>query len=375
MPPFRILHLRDTYEVGGPGKTILETYKHLDATRFEMHIGVFLTRAESGDTPFVRAAADYGLPVHFIRGHNQFDARLITRTAALARQLRVDVVHAHEVKSDVIGLLAARLAGMNSMTTLHGWIGNGRRDRFMTALDLRVLRGFDRVIAVSAAIGAKARAAGVAAERLHVLHNAIVLSRYQRTGDTGFLAGVAGRPLAPPVITSIGRLSPEKGHADLIEAFALGAARGLSFTGVLVGDGPARGDLEALVAARGLASRVHFVGYRTEAARILENTDLMVLPSHTEGLPNVVLEALAMGTPVLASAVGGTPEVIEDGCGRLVPARSPGLLAAGIEDFLTNRPAWAAMAARGRTRVETHFGFDARTRRLEAIYDGLGGVH
>lgn len=374
MPPRRILHLRDTHEVGGPGKTILETFRHLDSSRYEMHLGVFLTRHESGETPFVRAAKDYGLPVHYIRGFNQFDLRLIPRTAALARRLGVDILHAHEVKSDVVGLLAARLAGVASMTALHGWIGNSRRDRFMIGLDLQAIRGFDRVLAVSHQIGRTATAAGVRPERLCVLHNAIVLSRYRRTGDEGFLERTLGRLLPRPVITAIGRLSREKGHADLVEALAIVAGRGGEWTAVLVGDGPERSALKARVAALGLTSRVHFTGYLTETARVLEASDLMVLPSYTEGLPNVVLEAFAMGTPVLATKVGGTPEIVGDGCGHLVPAGAPVALAEEIADFLARRDTWRGMAERAAERVERDFGFDARTRRLEGIYDELLGV-
>src|SRR5688572_16724617 len=94
--PVRVLDLRDTYEIGGPGKTILETYRALDPERFTMHLGVFVKHNENGDTPFVGAARNIGMRVHFLRGHNPYDPRLILGLAQLVKSLKVDIVHAHE---------------------------------------------------------------------------------------------------------------------------------------------------------------------------------------------------------------------------------------------------------------------------------------
>ncbi len=372
MTPITVLHLRDTDEIGGPGKTILETQRVIDRDRFRLHVGVFKTRNETGDTPFMREAAAQGIGVHVIRGWNQFDPRLVTRIATLCRALRADIVHTHEVKSDVLGYLAARLHRIPLVTTLHGWIANSVKQRAYVALDKMVIRKFDRVIVVSRQIHAELVARGVSEDRLRLLHNSIVLERYRRQGRRGMLGEILGRPLSGPVIASIGRLSPEKGHADLLDALGLVAQRGYNVSAVLVGDGPERPRLQEKIRALGLEASVHLPGYLSHPERILEDVDLMVLPSHTEGLPNAALEALAMEVPVLATAVGGTPEVIADGeTGRLVSPRSPEALAAGIVDFLSHPEAWKRMAQRGRESVEANFDFRVRTRKLEDIYSGL----
>lgn len=367
----RILELRDTHEIGGPGKTILETFKAADPARFEHHLGVFVTRGESADTPFTRAARACGMPVHVIEGYNQFDPRLVTRTAALARRLGIDIVHAHEVKSDAIAWLASRLVRTRIVTTLHGWIGNSLRQRAFIALDRRLASGFDAVIVVSEAMRA-GLAAAIDPARLHLVHNGIVLDRYVRTGRRGALRELVGRDVAGPVLSSIGRLSAEKGHLDLVEALGILSRRGHQVSLVLVGDGPERPRLEARIRDLGLGDRVHLTGYLDQPQRVLEETDLAVLPSHTEGLPNAALEAMAMGVPVLATRVGGTPEVVTDGVsGRLVDARSPQALADGIDDFLSHRDSWQALAAAGREVVVRHFDFAARTRRIEHLYSTL----
>jgi glycosyltransferase involved in cell wall biosynthesis len=141
---------------------------------------------------------------------------------------------------------------------------------------------------------------------------------------------------------------------------------------ILVGDGPELLRLEQQARVLGLAEWVHFPGYLDRPQVALNAADLMVLPSHTEGLPNAALEALAMDVPVLATNVGGTPEVITDGeTGRLVPAHDPAAMAAAMEDFLERREAWSTMARRGRERVVTQFDFRVRTRRFEDLLGGL----
>lgn len=369
MRPLNVLHLRDTYEIGGPGKTILETHRAIDRERFRLHIGVFLTHGESGDSPFSAEARRLEMPVHFVQGFNQYDPRLIWGVIDLVKAFQIDIVHAHEVKSDVITYLAAQIHTVPIVTTLHGWIGNGLKQRVLVALDKRIVRGFDRVIAVSRQIERELITAGVPPDKLRLLHNAIVVERYRRTGHRGLLSEAIGRPVLSPVIASIGRLSPEKGHADLIRAIDIVSRRGQKVSLVLIGDGPERPKLLQQINALGLQGRVHLPGYIREPQRLLEEVDLMVLPSHTEGLPNAALEALLMEVPVLATKVGGTPEVITDGeTGRLVPAHSPEALAGGILEFLAAPEFWKQMASRGKDMVKMNFGFQSRTRKLEAIY-------
>jgi glycosyltransferase involved in cell wall biosynthesis len=370
--PITVLDLRDTSEVGGPGKTIIETFHAIDARRFRLHLGVFATHHESQDTPFVKAAREAGMPVHLLRGYNQYDPRLVWRIASLVRRLGVDIVHAHEVKSDVLAWLSARLQPVSLMTTLHGWIGNSPKQRAMSALDRRVVRGFDRVVVVSRQMWNQVAGDGFRPGQLCLLHNAIVIEKYGRTGETGFLAGLLGRRPEAPVLSCIGRLSAEKGQGDLIDAVALVRAEGRQVSLVLVGDGPTRGALEQRARALGLESAVHFTGYVDRPQRILEETDLAVLPSHTEGLPNAALEAMTMAVPLLATRVGGTPEVVTDGeTGMLVESGSPRALADGILDFLSDAARWHEMAKQGRQRVERQFNFHVRTRELETIYSDL----
>lgn len=366
-----MLDLRDTYEIGGPGKTILETYRAIDRTKFDLHLAVFLRRNETEDSPFISAARAIGMPVHIIRAVHQYDPRQGWSIADLARRLDADIIHAHEPKSDVLSFLASRQIDAVLMTTLHGWIGNSMKGKCFIELDRFVVSYFDCVIAVSEQIRQQV-ASRVPASKLRLIHNAIVLERYQRTGEKGFMAELLGRAVNGPVFSTIGRMSPEKGHADLLEAFAEISSTGVGPTLVLAGDGPDKSKLMTRAAELGIADRVHFPGYVARPERLLEETDLMVLPSHTEGLPNAALEAMAMGVPVLATRVGGTPEVVTDGeTGTLVTPRAPRELSRAMTDFLSNPERWRAMAGRALGVVHERFNFTARTRKLEALYEEL----
>lgn len=368
----RVLDLRDTYEIGGPGKTIIETFNAIDADRFELHLGVFATEQETADTPFVKAARAVGMPVHIIRGYNQYDPRLVGGIARLVSELGIDIVHAHEVKSDVLTWLAARRQPVVTMTTLHGWIGNSAKQRLMTAIDRRVVRAFDCVVAVSQQMWDQVADDGYRPGQLRLVHNAIVIEKYRRTGTAGYIAEKVGRLPGRPLLSCIGRLSHEKGQQELIAALAVVRERGHEVSLVLAGDGPARAQLAAQVTALGLEDRVHFAGYVDQPWRVLEESDLAVLPSHTEGLPNAALEAMVMEVPLLATRVGGTPEVVTHRqTGVLVESRSPQALADGIIDFLAHQAEWRQMATQGRTMVERQFNFQVRTRAFEALYEEL----
>ena len=367
-----VLHLRDTFEIGGPGKTILETFSHIDRNRFEIHIGVFKTRSEDALSPFIKEARRRGIPLHLIESSHQYSPAVILSLLRVMKGMKCDILHTHETKSDLLGLIASRIRRVPVVTTLHGWIGNTRKERFMIALDKMVVRGFDRVIAVSKGMKASLVEAGFDSSRVCLLHNCIVTGKYRNTGQKGYLSEKTGKTLKRPVIGSVGRLSREKGHKDFIEAISIVLGRGYDADFVLIGDGPERENLAASIDRLGLDRNVHFAGYLSDMQLVFQDLDLMVLPSHTEGLPNVVLESLMMGVPVIATDVGGTSDIISDyESGVLVAPGRPDLLACKIVEFLEDAGRFRRMSEKGRTAVETNFNFAARTVRLERIYEEL----
>jgi glycosyltransferase involved in cell wall biosynthesis len=175
-----------------------------------------------------------------------------------------------------------------------------------------------------------------------------------------------------PVIGTIGRLHHEKGLDVFLNAAARIAARWSDARFVIIGSGPDRAALESHAERVGIGSNVAFLGERGDAQELLGAMDLFVLSSPEEGMPNVVLEAMAAARPVVATSVGGTPEVVVDGVtGLLVPPGNPERLAAAIEAVLADSARMKAMGRQGRERVQKHFRVDTMVARTVAVYEEL----
>jgi glycosyltransferase involved in cell wall biosynthesis len=245
--------------------------------------------------------------------------------------------------------------------------------RFYEWLDRLTLPRMDAVVCVSEAQARQVAKTGVRAERLHVIRNAIRAERFAPTlaSARGILQSLFTRPRSL-LIGAAGRLSPEKGFDILVEA-AAAVVRACPDAGfVLFGDGRRRAALADQIARLGLADHFVLAGFRDDLDGLLTGFDLTVLPSYTEGLPNVVLESFAAGVPVVATAVGGTPEVVEDSVtGYLVPAGQPSPLAERILAMLGSEALRTRMGLSGQRQVREHFTFEAQAHVYRELFDSL----
>jgi glycosyltransferase involved in cell wall biosynthesis len=368
----RVLHLRDTDRVCGPGKTIIETACATDRERFEQMVGLYMGATESRN-PFFDAAFNRGVAIVPLRVAGRFDPRLVRAIVAAVRRHRVDVLHSHEYKSDILGYLASRISGIPIVSTVHGWITNTRRSRLLVGASRRLLRRFDRVIAVSAGTRRAILAHNVPTNRIVVIPNGIVTRNYRREDrEKGVFRRRYGIPDGAVVVGCVGRLSKEKGQRVLLEAAATLVPTIPDAWIALVGEGPDRGDLEKAASALGMTDRVVLTGHLDDVRAVYRDLDVLALTSYTEGLPNVLLEALCMDVPVLATNVGGTAEIVKDGItGVLVPAGSPSAVSGGLRRLIENGEWARALAANGHRLVEEQFEFAKRVAREEALYEEI----
>jgi glycosyltransferase involved in cell wall biosynthesis len=287
------------------------------------------------------------------------------------RRLRPDVVITHGYKPDLIGLLAARRAGVPQIAVAHGWTGASLRVRVNEAVDKLVMRGARRVVAVSQRQGERVQEAGIRADRVVVIRNAIDPSRFAPADPAVRRELEALFPSRPQhVVIAAGRLSPEKGFADLVAAARKVVDRlpGVGF--LLVGEGPLRADLAAAIRAAGLQDRFVLAGFRDDVDRLLPAADLFVQSSHTEGMPNVVLEAGACAVPIVATDVGGTREILEEGRGGyLVPPREPERLAARVVELLSDPDGARRMGQEARRRIQAEFTFAAKASAYRRMFE------
>jgi len=257
---------------------------------------------------------------------------------------------------------------------VHGWTVEGRRIRFYYRLDRLWLRFYERVICVSEDLRAECLRWGVRPERCIVIENAIDLSEYQRRLPPEEAKRRLGLDPAGLVIGNVGRLSPEKGLAGLVEATAQLLEEGQPVRLVLVGDGPERQELEALARRQGIADRVHLVGHQPDPRPWYEAMDLFVSNSRREGLPNVLLEAMALGVPVAATRIAGVARLIEpERTGLLVEPDDQAGLTDAIRRMLTDAELRRRLVQAGRNTVETRYSFQSRMAKVAAVYDDLLG--
>lgn len=364
--PVRVLHLRDSPWVDGPGRTILETASRIDRERIDYHIGAFAQT--NGEHPLIDAATARGVPIHRIQDRAGVGSELVDAVVALIDKLRIDVLHTSEFRSNVLGLLCRRKRKLRLISTAHGWIANDTKGKIYTFVDRVLLRRFDRVILVSHGMRRRLPAWWVPDRQLRVLHNALMVESYG--SDVLEAPRRAPDPHGEVRLLNVGRLSPEKGQQLLLQAVAQLRAQFPGLTLTFAGIGPLEAELRQLAATLGIAEHVKFLGYVADMPKLYARYDLVVQSSFTEGLPNVMLEAAYLGVPIVATAVGGTAEVVEHGvCGWLIEPRSLGELTTGIRRYLDDPGKFVAMAATGRRRIEANFSFAARTEAQMRLYE------
>ncbi|MBP3953984.1 glycosyltransferase [Gemmata sp. G18] len=289
----------------------------------------------------------------------------VREVSELLRATACDVLICHGYKAHVLGRLAARRVGVPAVAVSRGWTGETRKVRAYEWIDRRHMQFMDHVVCVSEGQAEKVRRwCRVPSNRLTVIRNSARLGAFERVdpGARARLVGFFGHDTGvSQIIVGAGRFSPEKGFGVLVEAARSIIAESPSTGVVLFGEGQLRGELEHRIAELGLTGRVVLPGFRTDLDALISNADVVVLPSYTEGLPNVALEASAAGVPVVATAVGGTPEAIADNInGFLVPPGSPADLANKVGELLRDAPLRARFGAAGRARMRELFTFEAQ---------------
>ncbi len=279
----------------------------------------------------------------------------------------VQVVHTHGYRPDLVHGGHARRSGMGTVSTVHGFTRTGGlKGRLNEWLQLRALRRFDAVVAVSRPLIETLRSVGVSTERIVLIPNAI--SGASRPLERADARAALSLPTGGRAVGWVGRMSHEKAPIAMLDAFA--RIRAADVTLCFIGDGPERDACRQRAESLGLAARVRFAGALPDAARFLPAFDVLGLSSLTEGTPMVLLEAGLAGIPIVATRVGGVPDLLGDG-GHLVPADDPAALAAAVDAVLADPQAAAVRATSLRARLQTESSADAWVARHLELYQRL----
>ncbi len=364
-----ITHLIATNFYGGPEKQIVE---HLVRLRSKQYRGIVLSFIE-GETPneILKRSESAGLEHYGIPMSGPVDVSALRKTIRAISDTRTDLLCVHGYKSIIFGWCIKMSQGIPVIAFSRGYTAENKKVAFYEWMERRFIGRLDGIISVSEGQRRRLAELGVKTKREWVVHNAALINGNQAELHPSLRDAVCGRldvPIEGKLVVSAGRLSPEKGHVYLVEA-AQYFKNDPNVFFIFCGEGACRSMLEDRAKELGVISQCRFAGFRKDLDDIFYAMDIMALPSLTEGLPNVVLEAFAHAKPVVATGVGGVPEIVEDDeNGFVVPPRDVPALAKAIEKLLSDRRLSRSMGKEGYRKVKEQFTFDAQLNKLIKIY-------
>lgn len=373
-----VLHVRVvTGSGGGPDKTILASAAHLMGTTYRQAAAFMHPPNDPGFSVLERRASFLGCPLVEVPDRGSIDPAVPRRLLALCRKLDVRIWHGHDYKSNAIGLLLRTLHPMKLVTTVHGWVKRTARTPLYYAVDRFCLRYYDHVIAVSADLEQRAHRVGVRPERCSLIPNAVEEGVFERrvSSAEASLRAEGQVPEGRLVVGAIGRLSSEKGFHHLLQATRALLTDGVDLELWIAGEGENLASLRQLIQSLALEGRVKLFGFVDDVVELFHAMDVFVLSSVREGLPNVLLEAMSMRVPAVATRVAGVPTLIRDGeNGLLCRPDDATDLATALARLLTDPALRERFAYAGRRTIEERFRFVERVAAERAIYDRLLAV-
>ncbi len=355
---FRICHVSMTLLTGGLERLLVEFGRCHDANRFDLR---FVSLGELGPPAEDLRRMGFSVESVDLPGRGKL-AALRSLKNRLQRD-RIDIVHTHNTYAHFYGTVAASWAGVKSV--INSQHGRGCGPRWKDKLLFRLANWkTSRVVGVSEDAAALCRGEDPwAARKTSVIWNGIDTSRFVFRG-----------PAKAPVAISVARLSPEKDFPTLLLATAIVVRQVPEFKLMMIGNGAERAKLEALTKSLGIEANVEFLGERSDVPELLAKAGFFVSSSKSEGISLTILEAMAVGLPVVTTRVGGNPEIVLEGkTGHLVPDQNPDALAAAMLQMLAQRDTWSAMGELGRQRVKQQFEIRTMVRQYEELYTEVLG--
>lgn len=358
-----ILHVVAPASIGGLERVVQLLASSQRSAGYEVRVLAIHTDGQQVATRFLEPFAEAGVPVHEVRVPARAYLRERRAVADVCRTHLPDIVHTHGYRPDVVDAGVARSLGRATVSTVHGFTGGGFRNRCYEQLQLRALRHVDAVVAVSRPLRRRLRESGIAEDRLHEVRNAWDGCEFMSRSEARRELGVAADAF---VAAWVGRLSREKGPDLLIDA--LTHLRDVPIRVVVFGDGPQGPSLLEQARASDVAARIDWKGAIPGAAQLLRAFDAFVLSSRTEGTPIALFEAMAAGVPIVATEVGGVPDVVSPREAELVPPENPVALATGLRAIHRDSAAAAAKACAARERLCREFQTEPWIERYDAVY-------
>ena len=367
--PITVLQLTSSgQECYGMERVIVTLAKHLDQRFFDVRIAC-IERKKAKHSPMVPVAHSAGLKVQMVPCRGRFDWATVKSLTSLVKTNNIDILHCHSTKSRLYGVLVSRLTGIPIVATQHGLTPLSLALRVGGFIDIGSLNLCDKVVTVASRGLKSMGCALIPSRRIEIITNGIDLEEFGGTTGASALKASLGIPGGMPVIGTVGRLTSEKGHELLIEAARRLTDMGQEAAYLIVGEGAELSTLQSLTRNLGLVDRIFFVGYQRDVRPFLDITDIFVLPSRTEGTPMALLEAMSRNRPVVATAVGGVPDIVSNGVnGIVLRERDATELAQALLALMSDTGLAKRLADEGRRRVELEYSAPRMAERYASVY-------
>ncbi|RIL07165.1 MAG: hypothetical protein DCC71_04110 [Proteobacteria bacterium] len=373
--PIRVLSLRNVIMFGGPDTTLLGWYAQIDRSRFDVSLASF-ENPGAPDADLVRGMQERGVRTFSVPyGERKNVVAAVREIARIVRRERIDVIHSHDFRSDVLGWIAARMTGVPIMNTIYVWFGENSigKVKRIEALNRLVLRRFDGLNAISEATRRDTiRLYGFRPESVTTVLSGIDVRKFDAPVDEAAVRASIGAAPDDRLLPIVARIYPEKAHTYLLKAMVPVVRAHPRAKLLVIGEGPLRPALEQEARDLGIAANVTFTGKRKDVPALLRISEFQVHPTLAEGIPLAVYEGMAAGLAVVGTDVDGTPEVVRhEQTGLLVPPKDVTALTAAILRLLENPAESRAWGAAARELIETDYSIERATGQLEAYYERM----
>jgi len=373
-----VLQLRSSIGFFGAENVIAELAKQLSNSNYHPIVGVMEDK-RSPHIELAEVAERYNLETKKFKCSRQFNLSTALAIRSFIDQRGIDIIHSHGYKANIYSLLAASFKNVKLVATCHPWITNNLPVKLYAWLDKSLLNRFDRIVTISDEIREEILKHNLSESKVSVIDNGIDISRFMNGYNRNDLAKEFDIKPGDIVVGTIGRLSEEKGQKNFIEAAKSLTEKFENLKFLIVGDGPLKQELRAHVSSLKLNNNFIFTGVSENIPKVLALMDIFVLPSLTEGMPMVLLEAMAAKKPVVATTVGAIPRLISDkksGC--LVEPNDPVALKNALEFLLNNKDEREAIAHTGYEIVVQKYSSEEMARKyidvFNQVYNDIDGL-
>lgn len=357
---------------GGPEKTILNTPRYMNSFGFRTLCAYMYPPGDEGFKLLQQRADFLNCPLFGVEDRGVFDWNVVRQLLQICRKNQVTFWHGHDYKSNFLGLYLRRYYPMKLITTVHGWVHHTWKTPIYYALDRWCLKHYDHVICVSRDLYERCLDMKISEEQCSLVYNGIDMNQYRRTMSCENAKKRLGFPKQRFIIGAAGRLSPEKNFAGLIRVTAKLIKEGLPLSLYIAGEGELHESLQKLIFSLKMHGEIHLLGFCNNIMEFYQGLDLFILNSLREGLPNVVLEAMALEVPVISTRVAGMPDLITNGYdGVLVSPGNDNELEEVLRNLYRETEYREMLGLNGNYTIDQRFQFSDRMKKIRNIYQKI----